>query len=289
MGVLYEIGTYWHGKQIAVYERGKITDVSNIYNSRVIAKYYGNTVEEYFINSSKIIGHVSGSNGYLGMPKLTATSTPFIYADSCNRIYLYSTRKHVADFEGDATGALLAYMAYYCKGKAINTSQITEKDSRTNKNLHLKVEEPVKTSSESGEVGVPAATGPGCLIVSAVVLFICSFIMGSLYEWKNFISYFLCNEHSTISNESLLLYSLNIVAGIVAFIWNRVKGYTSFVKCYTITYLIVTVIAGIDAFFVERSSIMVALFGTPIVVFTVAWPIVLISFIITRIILASKK
>lgn len=137
MGVLYEVGGIsGRGNRIAVYEGGQITDVSNYYNQKVIAKYYGNKVEESFINSSKTIGHVLGSNGYLGSPYLTSTGTPFIYADSCNRIYLYSTREHVADFEGDTTGALLAYMAYCCNGKATHTSQTNDSSTITANNSY---------------------------------------------------------------------------------------------------------------------------------------------------------
>lgn len=70
--------------------------------------------------------------------------------------------------------------------------------------------------------------------------------------------------------------------------WNRSKGYTSFKECHIKAYLIATAI-GIICFLLEQASVAMALFGAPFLIFMLGWPIVLISFIITRIILASKK
>lgn len=130
MGEVYLTSSFGHGTRIATYENGEITNGSSSWsNQKVIAKYYGDTVTEAYLNSSQTLGHVSGKFGYLGSPYFTSTGTPFIYADTCNRIFLYSTDEHVAEFEGDMTGALLAYIAYYCNGNASNISNAGENHS----------------------------------------------------------------------------------------------------------------------------------------------------------------
>ncbi len=131
MGEVYLTSSFGHGTRIATYENGEITNGnSNWLYQNTIAKYYGNTVTEAY-STNNILGHVSGKTGYLGAPSLGIPfpDTPFIYADTCNRIFLYSTNEIVAEFEGDMTGALLAYIAYYCNGNASNISNAGENHS----------------------------------------------------------------------------------------------------------------------------------------------------------------
>ena len=122
MGVLYLTSSlFGRGVKTATYENGKIIckRFGRSYQ-KIIAKYDEKCkyVTEAYSDSSQTLGTVHESRGYLTAPYITST-TPFIYADDCNRIFT-CTGEYVGYFEGDMAGALLAYIAYYCNCSARN-------------------------------------------------------------------------------------------------------------------------------------------------------------------------
>lgn len=246
MGELYLTATFGHGERIATYANGEIMNGSAYWShQKVIGKYSGNIVTEAYVNSSTTIGHVSGKFGYLGAPYLTSTATPFIYADTCNRIYLYSTRNCVAEFEGDMTGALLAYMAYYCYNREHSKEEysINFRHNRSSDN-HVNI-----TDDDDGNgiyVGIFAIV---------LVIVIVAAIKTAVTIWGETVPEFI--QYSTGSQDVLppgiTFFDyfgppvVIIIASVIAFIINAYKGIyeRSIRECattYITTYAIVTAI-----------------------------------------------